>query len=123
MNDEEKQQAVWEIVGKWKDVAPTPDFKKRFMSKIDEPRPSYWKKWFVWDWPEIFIPASAFAAMLVVVISFLVWPPYKKPDHTLEMVASFDLLENKELLIDMELLSDLDVMMAIDETDDLLLSS
>ncbi len=118
---EKQEKAVWELTGRWKSVDPTPDFKTRFMSKINEPaRPvqpeQHFKKWFSWDWDwrEIFIPASAFAAMLIVVGSFLVWSPYENQNHTVEIASAIDLLENKELLTDMDLLSDLDLLMIID---------
>lgn len=119
---EKQEQAVWELMGKWVEVTPTPDFKKRLMSKINEqvqpvwPRPSYWKKWLSWSWPEIFVPASAFAAMLIVAVSFSLWSPYQPPKHAMEM-ATVDLLENKELLTDMELFSNLDLLIEINPTE------
>lgn len=118
--EEKQQQAVWELTGQWQEVSPTPDFKKRFMSKVEAKPHAYWRQWFAWDWREIFIPASALAAMLIVVVSFLVWTPYQQgvvpsnQNHLVELASAVDLLENKELLTDIDLFSDLDVLMAID---------
>lgn len=121
IREAKQEQAVWELVGKWQEADITPDFKKRFMSKIKETaqpmqtasvRPRM--KWFSWDWPEIFVPASAFAAMLIVVVSFFVWTPYENKNNAIEMASTFDLLENKALLTDLDLLSDLDLLMVID---------
>ncbi|MBI3359191.1 MAG: hypothetical protein HY037_06410 [Nitrospirae bacterium] len=124
--EEKKQQGVWELVGKWQEVNPTPDFKKRFWSRINEPALLV-RSWGVralkaslsglhieWSWPEIFIPASAFAAILVVVVSFLIWSPYENQNQVVDIMAWVDLVENKELLTEMELLADLDLIMEID---------
>ena len=128
MNEEEKeqqaQQAMLRLVEKWQDINPTPDFKARFWSKINSPaqpdRIEPKKRWaWSWSWPEIFMPASAFAAVFVVVVSFLVWAP-DKPDTRVTSFSGHiptDLLENKELLTDMEFLSDLDLLMEIEESE------
>ena len=119
-----QQQAVLLLMDQWPKVEPTPDFKKRFFAKINEQRrleqalPTYsFKKWYTWSWPELFMPASAFAAMLIVATSFLVWSPYDHKNNTVEMVAEVDLLENKELLTDIEILSDLDLILDIDPSE------
>jgi predicted membrane metal-binding protein len=120
MNEEEKKQALLQFVGKWQEIDPTPDFKARFWSKINNaPQPEWMEhqKWWSWSWPQIFVPASAFVAIFVVVLSFLVWAPYQKDARVASFSGSIptELLDNKDLLTDMELLSDLDLLMEIEE--------
>jgi hypothetical protein len=114
------------LLGVWKAVEPSPDFKKKFWLKVKEEKYVYsWKELFSWRWPDIFVPASALAAILIVITSLLMWePPQPEGKHQQvlvenaaksgEMVAFVDLLEDQEMLMEAEMISDLDFLLAID---------
>ena len=116
------------LLGAWKSVEPSPDFKKKFWSKVKENQQTLsWKERFSWSGLDLFAPASVFAAILIVVTSFLIRAPFQpqeqyqavlseKQAKSAEIVAWVDLLENQEMLMDTDLLLEMDLLLDINSS-------
>ncbi|GEM_PF-2697542 len=121
--------ATWKTLGKWKEIEPSPHFKQRFWSKIAEiENQKRSKAWLHWDWrPAWRIPLGSAAAVLLVTLTWFLWPSAErerqvaqsdKNNSLVELVTSLDLIEDKEVLAEMDLLQDesFDLLLSLEES-------
>ncbi|MCI0528138.1 MAG: zf-HC2 domain-containing protein [Nitrospira sp.] len=118
-------EASWQVLGRWREIEPSPYFKQRFWSRIaDLDKNKQSKGW--WGWRIAWVPAGSLAAVLLLILTWILWSstqkdgdlqvaPMNQQSNLLEFAATLDLLEHKDLLLEIELLEDFDLLLALEE--------